>query len=173
MAVLVRVSCWLLVLLASAGCRTGPEQWGPFRGRVVDAETGKPIAGAYVMVLWVRERPALLHLSYTFYDAQETTTSADGLFQIPGRTRFMTVFVTKPAFSVFVPGYVMLPATTTVSQGRPYVDLTIVPMRQLRSREERCQYEPLGIMGDAQRLVPQYVEAQRKYQQSLQCGAVR
>lgn len=173
MAVLTRVWVWVVVLLVAAGCRTGPEQWGPFRGQVVDAETGQPIEGAHVMVLWARERPALLHLSYTFYDAEETTTNADGSFQIPRRTRFMTAFVTEPAFSVFAPGYVMLPARATVSQGRPYVDPTVVPMRPLRSREERCQYEPLGVMGDAQRRVPRYVEAQRNYQQSLQCGAVR
>jgi hypothetical protein len=32
---------WLvLVLVASAGCRMGAGQWGPFRGQIVDAETG-------------------------------------------------------------------------------------------------------------------------------------
>src|SRR5687768_16042191 len=49
-----RIACLLLVFVATAGCRSGPEQWGPFRGQMVDAETGAPIPGAHFMVSWER-----------------------------------------------------------------------------------------------------------------------
>ena len=40
------------LLLAFGGWLRGQDQWGPFRGQVVDAETGAPIANANVMVSW-------------------------------------------------------------------------------------------------------------------------
>ena len=58
----------------TAGCRFGAEQWGPFRGRMVDAETGAPIPGAHFMVSWERDYPNPVHWTQRFYDAQEAVT---------------------------------------------------------------------------------------------------
>ena len=136
MAVLTRASFCILALMLTAACRTGQEQWGPFRGQIVDFDTGDPIAGAHVMVMWLREPPAL-HLRQTFYDARETTSGSDGWFEIPSERRWMTAFVTEPAVSVFVPGYVMEGAAVVTGDGRQYVDPTFVGMRFLQA-QERC-----------------------------------
>ncbi len=167
MAVLTRKSLWLIVLLAVGGCRTGPEQWGPFRGRVVDAETQAPIAGAHVMVLWVREPPAL-HLTQSFYDARETMTDAEGRFEIPARTRLLTAWVTGPAVSVFAPGYLMLDPEVTPPGGRRYVDPTVVRMRPLKTPQERCKYRPREPLGPTT-TVSQYQTAVQEYNVGLKC----
>lgn len=141
MAVLNRSVLLLSVLLVMGGCRSGPEQWGPFRGQVVDAETGMPLAGAHVMVTWIREPPSL-HYSQWFYDAQETVTDGEGRFEIPRQTHLVTAFVIKPGLGFFAPGYLIQSHEVTPPDGRAYVDPTVVKMRPLKTREERCKYEP-------------------------------
>ncbi len=162
MAVLARSAWVVAVILAAAGCRTGSEQWGPFRGQVVDGETGAPIAGANVMVLWIREPPAL-HFAQRFYDAQETVTDAAGRFEIPHETRFLTAFVNEPAVSVFAPGYEMASR-----------DGSTIRMRSLRTRAERCEREPYGIGGLFPKdRVPGYSGAVDTYISTLRCAEVR
>ncbi|OFW14966.1 MAG: hypothetical protein A3F70_13995 [Acidobacteria bacterium RIFCSPLOWO2_12_FULL_67_14] len=167
MAVLTRASLCLVALLVMAGCRTGPEQWGSFRGRVVDAETEKPIAGAHVMVMWVRERPAL-HLTESFFDAQETVTDLDGRFEIPRQRRILTAWVTGPAVSVFAPGYLMLEPKVTPPGGLAYVDPTVVRMRPLTTLEERCRFRPREPFGPTT-AVPRYLTAVQAYNLRLEC----
>jgi hypothetical protein len=139
----------------------GPEQWGPFRGRVVDAETRMPIAGAHVMVLWIREPPSL-HFSQSFYDAQETTTDAGGRFEIPRQRRFLTAFVEPPEVSVFAPGYLAQGANVTPVQGRRYIDPTVVTMRPLKTREEQCRHRPAEPRAAANS-VPRFMRAVLEY----------
>jgi len=172
MAVLTRRLLLTLVVMITAACRSGPEQWGPFRGQVIDAETGRPIAGAHVMVLWIREPPSL-HFSQWFYDAQETVTGDTGTFEIPRETRFLTVFVREPGLGIFAPGYLIQAPEVTPAGGRAYVDPTVVKMRPLTTRDERCKYEPFGITADAHRHVPRFVRAQREYKVALRCGQLR
>jgi hypothetical protein len=171
MAVLGRSVSLLLALLVTGGCRSGPEQWGPFGGQVVDAETGRPISGAHVMVTWIREPPSL-HFSQWFYDAQETTTDADGRFEIPRQTHFVTAFVNAPGMGIFAPGYLIQSHDVTPPGGRAYVDPTVVKMRPLKTREERCKYEPFGVPPDAHKSVPRFVQAQRDYQSVLKCAEI-
>ena len=162
---------WLLsMLLVTGGCRSGPEQWGPFRGQVVDAETGMPISGAHVMVTWIREPPSL-HFSQRFYDAQETTTDTGGWFEIPRQTHFVTAFVNGPGFGFFAPGYLIQSEEVTPRSGRKYVDATVARMRPLKTREEQCKFEPFGVQPDAHESVPTFVKALREYQAALRCFA--
>lgn len=52
---------------------------GPYWGKVVDADTGEPIAGANVMALWQFEFE-VIKSSYSFADARETMTDDKGRF---------------------------------------------------------------------------------------------
>jgi hypothetical protein len=163
MAVLRRVVLLLSALLMIGGCRSGPEQWGPFRGRVVDAETGMPISGAHVMVTWIREPPSL-HFSQWFYDAQETVTDSDGRFEMPRRTHF----VNAPGFGFFAPGYVIQAEDVTPTGGRKYVDPTVSRMRPLKTREERCKHRPAEPWADVSK-VRRFMEAVQQYNLGLGC----
>ena len=167
MAVLSRAALWLSVLVVASGCRGGAEQWGPFRGQVVDAETGLPISGANVMVSWIREPPSL-HFSQWVYDAQETETDADGAFEIPRQTHFITAFVNKPGLGFFAPGYLILSEEVTPPNGRKYVDRTVAKMRPLNTREEQCKWRP-GEPWAPRAKVPRFMEAVQQYNIGLKC----
>lgn len=55
--------------------------FGPFRGKILDADTKEPIEGVVVFVEW---RQIHFFAGSTFYDAQETLTDKNGEFHIPG-----------------------------------------------------------------------------------------
>jgi hypothetical protein len=167
MAVLTRVAVCMVALMLTVACRMGQEQWGPFRGQVVDFDTGDPIPGAYVMVMWIRDRPAL-HSGQSFYDAQETRTGPDGWFEIPYERRWLTAFVTRPDLRVFVPGYVREGAAIVTGNGRPFVDPTFVGMRALRD-QEKCALRAFLPPLIAPSSVPQYAAALHSYATSLSC----
>lgn len=168
MAVLMRTLGLLMAVALAAGCRTGPEQWGPFRGQVVDADTGQPIAGAHVAVVWIREPPSL-HITQWFYDAQETVTDAEGRFEIPRRTRLLTAWVRGPDVHVFAPRYLWEQAPeVTPADGQPYVDPTVIKVRLLKTPEEQCKFRPRELLtpeNSAQR----YLHAVQEYNLALGC----
>jgi len=81
--------------------------FGPYHGRVVDAETGAPLAGAVVVAVWDRRRNGLAH-SYTVrYTARETLTDPDGRFVLDVRAleEWAPTTTEPPTFRVFAPGY--------------------------------------------------------------------
>ena len=167
-----RLASLLLVLAFSAGCRFGAEQWGPFRGRMVDAETGSPIAGAHFMVSWERDNPNPIHWTQSFYDAQEAVTDADGRFEIPHRTRFFTLLVSEPRFGAFAPGYVAESEEVISPGGQLYVDDTILRMRLLKTRKERCGRLPGGPSMDASERVSLFHRAVQDYRSELSCSSL-
>ena len=169
MAVLSRAALWLSVLVVASGCRGGAEQWGPFRGQVVDAETGMPISGANVMVAWDRDNPNPVHWTQRFHDAHETVTDASGRFEIPRERRLPSILVQGPRFGVFAPGYVAEAEDVTPAGGRPYVDATVLKMRPLNTREERCKYSPGSPGVTASREVPLFAKAVQEYATGLNC----
>jgi len=67
----------VLVLLASTACAHSD---GPYRGKVVELETGKPIEGAVVAARWMIE--PFVH-SERICDAKETVTDKNGEFALP------------------------------------------------------------------------------------------
>lgn len=86
---------------------------GPYRGRVIDAETRAPIAGAVVVGIWERTI-FTVHSPSVFEDARETVTDADGWFELLGAVVGpvgMTYFgIQLPRLFVFAPGYAYYPS---------------------------------------------------------------
>ena len=168
-----RIAGLALVFLATAGCRFGAEQWGPFRGRIVDAETGAPIAGAHFMVYWERDHPNPIHWTQGFYDAQEAVTDADGRFEIPHERRFFTLLVNTPRFAAFAPGYIAESSEVTPRSGDAYVDKTTLKMRLLKTQAERCKLLPIGPSIEASHRVPNFRNAIQDYISGLACVVER
>jgi hypothetical protein len=80
---------------------------GPYRGRVIDAKTKKPIKDVIVVAVWYYDSWTPVHTVSTYYDALEVVTDDQGYFivdapQIERRAPSRTEF---PVFSVFKPGY--------------------------------------------------------------------
>ncbi len=131
-----------LLLLWGVGCVTvgsAQEKWGPFRGQIVDAETGQPLAGAVVLTVWWEAIFSPLgHPTEKFYDAREAVTDAAGRFEIARLSvPFWKLGIQPPRFSLFAPGYAPQRETVTPPAGERFVDPTVVQMRRLKTREER------------------------------------
>jgi hypothetical protein len=119
---------------------------GPYRGRVLDAETGKPLAGVVVVAVWRRDRIMPLHSRSEHYAARETLTNADGEFVIDADDveRNAPKRTWHPFITIFLPGYgrYRSPAgtPTTVTQRFFEGPGTTVELPRLRSKEERLAH---------------------------------
>lgn len=108
----------LVGLLALASCTTAAAQTedgdgyvngqkGTYRGRVLDAGTGRPLAGVVVVAVWRRDRVVPLGSRSEHYASREALTNENGDWVIeandvergaPRRTR-------RPFFTIFLPSY--------------------------------------------------------------------
>jgi len=132
-----------LVAFLSSGCLDhagAVEKWGPFRGQIVDLETGQPIAGAVVLAIWIELVDARIQTNTRFYDAREAVTGPDGRFEIPRRPPpFFTFRIPEPEFKIFAPGYAEHRWVVTPPAGDALVDPTVIEMRRLKTREEQLE----------------------------------
>lgn len=94
----------LLLSILSACVHTD----GPYRGKVIELETGNPIEGAVVAAIWMIE--PYVH-SERLCDAKETLTNQNGEFELPeGRcTSHPFAEMYKPEVVIFKPGYLAYP----------------------------------------------------------------
>jgi hypothetical protein len=89
----------LLVLPASS------EAAGPWKGRVIDQETKKPIEGAVVLMVWYKHH-GIMDQTRTYHDSEEVVTDAEGRFAIASRWYWsIFVFTQRPEIYVFKGGY--------------------------------------------------------------------
>lgn len=146
----------LLVLLAVllAGCSPiagFPPGWllehprGPYRGKVVDAETGEGIGGAAVLAVWDHQYWQVVESNRDYWDAREVVTRADGTFVLDARDieERAGKTVWRPRFIIYSPGYGYFPAYQA-SPRSPQPGLfegsgATVELRKLRTREERLR----------------------------------
>lgn len=98
----------ITLALVVEGC-TITHKFGPFYGKVVDAETGEPIEGAVVAVWFSTKSPSMGGTVWKVADAVETLTDAEGEFTIPPhRIKFFKILASwddECQVSVFKPGY--------------------------------------------------------------------
>lgn len=137
--------------LALGACAaTGLYSAGPFRGRVVDAETKKPLEGAAVLAVWYKRvygGPG--GPKSQFYEAHEVLTDANGEFTIPALDWVGTMFVEGPELRIFKPGYGFFPRQHVSPRGDLREILRghfVVELPRLRTREERL--ESLAVVPD-------------------------
>ena len=87
-----------------------------FRGKIIDAETLKPIEGAVVVAVWKEARGGIAGPDTRFKDAKETLTDKNGEWSITGPEgdedkligilQIIGVFITRdPVFIIYKPGY--------------------------------------------------------------------
>jgi len=77
----------ILILLLLTCCITSCypiRHDGPYKGRIIDAETGKPIEGVVVLGVWYKEIATVAGGVSSYYDAKETVTDKNGEFEIKG-----------------------------------------------------------------------------------------
>ncbi|MFQ5755489.1 MAG: hypothetical protein ACE5H7_05275 [Acidiferrobacterales bacterium] len=136
----------LLVLAAAVGMSqvgwllyTG----GPYRGQLIEAETRQPLEGAAVLFYWRQNvyGGAGGPVKYPL-NAKEVLTDEEGRFYIPwfvGVSLNPLSFVLEPSAIFYYPGYGSELAEVNPPDGEPLKDPTVIPMRKLRTREERIR----------------------------------
>ena len=130
---------------------------GPWRGRVVDAETGQPLAGVVVLAFWIRSFPSVGGWADTeYYASEEVVTGPDGRFRIGSRWSYTIPLITKvagPEWRIFKPGYGKWDYNWGGNEnGEKFYrgeEITIT-LRSLKTREERLATlsGPADMSGD-------------------------
>jgi hypothetical protein len=140
----------LACLTASLTAAQPPDHYlegygGPYRGRVIDADTKLPLAGAVVVAYWYRETvaPAPVHSTDVILTAREAVTDDDGRFVLDARDVEETAprRTLRPYFIIFMPGYGNFP-----NQQRQFQQIprrlfdgsgTQIELLRLQTRSER------------------------------------
>ena len=78
------IMCFMVYLIFTIGCGFIAWRDGPYKGRVIDAETGKPLEGVVVLGVWYKELPSPGGTVGSYFDAQETVTNKNGDFEVKG-----------------------------------------------------------------------------------------
>lgn len=81
---------------------------GPWRGQIVDAETGQPLEGVVVLFYWIKYTGSWAGWAGgEFHDSAEVVTDRDGRFVVPSRRTLTLVPWKKVAreLVIFKPGY--------------------------------------------------------------------
>jgi hypothetical protein len=150
--------------VALCGC-TITHEFGPFMGKVVDAETGDPIAGAAVLIGFYTKGDSVGGWVYRFADAVETLTDDKGEFHFsPKRLtlfRTMSIWDKRCRISIFKPGYGAYPNNSetfsvpilTPSRFIPENERITFHLPRLLTLEERMENlynieNPAGITND-------------------------
>jgi len=99
-------------------------KWGPFEGRIIDAETGRGISGAAVIVLWKKAVPEPAGGHEEFYDASWAVSRADGDFAIKRHNPpWFRLGITGPYLSFLAPAYELYELTPESSATGNHVQL--------------------------------------------------
>ncbi len=116
----------------------------PYKGKVIDADTKKPIEGAVVLVIYFVESPGIAGSNFIQENAQETLTDENGEFNITGKIAWFEKGVwPEGGVTIFKPGYGLFPKhklSTAVGENRtwpPPRKYVVYELPKLKSFEER------------------------------------
>ena len=95
---------------------------GPYKGRVIDAETKQPLEGAAVLAVWDRIIPTIADRVDVFLDAEEVLTDSNGRFVVGKHppTTFGFGWAEGPRITIYHPGYDFYP-NYHVSPPKPFI----------------------------------------------------
>jgi hypothetical protein len=129
-----------------------------YHGKVIDEETGQPIAGAVIAVIWYHSQ--ILHMAETrsFQNASETVTDKDGGFSLwtwPGVSlNPFTYVLTPPDTIIYKAGYAPLSYPTSYERGyatseglaRDLQSGIVMKLPKLKTREEARRFTDVGSL---------------------------
>jgi len=177
-----------LLMVTGMGCGPDPRReeggevylggtQGPYRGRVIDAETQAPIGGAVVVAVWFHRVWALVQTNTMFHDALEVLTDANGYFVVnapeierraPRRTRFPRFTVFKPGYGYFQ-GWFASPEAMADRQNREILGVVKLQRPTGLTRQERLRNFPpdLSTSDVPGEKIPKYLTALAEERESL------
>lgn len=141
------ITLTLLLMLAS-GCAI-VHRYGPYYGKVADAETKEPLEGAAVLVECNTQSYGPGGSNDNYVDAQETVTDKNGEFRIPAFTiwtfRPLQNFASYVGFTIFKPGYGCFPRHKDVKPmlfpngSLPAKEYIVIELPKLETKQARLQ----------------------------------
>jgi hypothetical protein len=137
-----------LVLTAAlvGGCAgQGTSPSGPYRGRVIDADTGQPLVGAAVVAAWFLDHPLAVHGAARASRVVEVLTDAQGEFAIPRWTQITLIgSMEEPRFTIYALGYGPFLGFQRAPKGEAlafaFEKYTVVELVRGKTREKRREY---------------------------------
>jgi|Deesub1362A_J573_1020465.scaffolds.fasta_scaffold24991_2 hypothetical protein len=139
---------------------------GPYKGKVVDAETGEPIEGVVVLGVWYSTMPTPAGEVSKYYDAEETVTDKNGEFEIPGkglmfftRVEPISVIIFKAGYSHYSLTWRELEREMKKERGK-----LIIPLKKLSLRERLNRFGSyyVNLPNEKQKLLLQELEKEKK-----------
>ncbi len=137
------------ILFFLPGCLYAARIDGPYKGRVIDADTGKPIEGVVILGVWYREIPSAAGALHNYYDAMETVTDKNGEFEIKGQGLLVVSNVIPMDVLIFKAGYEYLGVAPwdSLKEGvfekvKWEGDRAIIPLKKLTMEERKKSLGP-------------------------------
>jgi hypothetical protein len=133
-----------------------------YHGRVVDEETGQPLVGAVVTVIWDKSPVVYLERTRTFLSAQEAITDSEGKFALLASPEIdwnpftsvrkpPSVVIYKPEYAPLTPGS---PAWKQVASFGSTAEALktgpVIKLPKLKTKEQLMQFVDLGVVGVGQ-----------------------
>jgi len=162
---IILIVFFMVLLIFSAGCGYLVRYDGPYKGRVVDADTGKPMEGAVVLGVWYKELPSPGGTVGSYFDAQETVTDKKGDFEVHGMGLQIFSNVSEMHVLIFKAGYEHIGSGPWESfkldpmfkkKIRWEGEKAIIPLRKLTMEERRNRfgsYYVVGVPDEKQKLL--------------------
>ena len=159
-------------ITVTASCANAVRSDGPYEGRIIDAETGRPIEGVVVLGVWYREYPSIAGAMHKYHDAKETVTNAKGEFAISGTGLQILSNIEPVNLLIFKSGYEYESGSwNALKKYTPRIkwegEKAIIPLRKLTKEERResmtLPSEPsLEIPPERMTLMMQEIQKERK-----------
>lgn len=123
----------LVVSLSVAGAvLTAPPSEARFQGTVVDGDTGEPLEGAVVVVIWYRSAVIALDSSTVIHKAAEWVTGSRGDFSADDSAPLLLFGFKQREVMIFKPGYHKL-AKVTHDHRTPLFAESVIRLGKIRT----------------------------------------
>lgn len=141
----------LFLLIVFSGCSPWRYE-NDYKGKIIDADTGKPIEGVVALGMWFKSYISPAGSSEKFYDAREAVTDSNGKFSIPGMgllifsniDESINVLIFKAGYKYIGPGTwrefidISIPNKNSKSKS----DIAIIPLKKLTMEERKKIGDP-------------------------------
>jgi hypothetical protein len=172
------------LLIASVCFPVMSESAGPWKGQLVDKETGRPLEGAVVLARWEKRYASFVGEmgGNEYYDSEEVVTDAEGRFVIRARqTWTVNPFseIYGPEFFIFKSGYGRWqfrdfdkwwnkdPERERTERERFTADGALLELPPLKTQQERREFSGHMPLGMPAVRMPKYLEELNRNRQSL------
>jgi hypothetical protein len=166
---------FVAILFYLPGCVYAVRADGPYEGRVIDADTGKPIERVAILGTWYTAQFSPAGSTHNFYDARETVTDGSGEFVIPGmglrvmsNLEPMHVLIFKAGYEYLNVPWVSLKKDFLLKEKIKWEgNKAIIPLRRLTTEDRKKSqtfppYPPSGAPKEKVRLMMEEIYKERK-----------